>query len=816
MADKINGGPKKVAPDGQPLGANQLPPCNTGLGGFLQLPVTLEQTYPGIVTQVYPLKADLSTLEKFCLKYLNFQPDLAQTTPASQPDREKSLAYFEPAGPWVLMQVCYYPKMEAPGRRLFSQHELAFGIPVKWYEVKNGKRSHFRNWAIVYPFIYVDSSLSMAGGRQIYGWAKAGIELDCTTPDLDPTAPRSLVSISRKRYQPLTPPESLQGSHMSLATFRQKDPDDEGKSETLLQIFQQRPFLSGRSGVNRLYDSIPRVAGGYFASAAGFLETVGNFISGYELPAPNRSLRNVIVSLGQDALSLADTLRGLYGYATLFLPAFLGVSVGGVDEADSKTFPSDVRLVTLKQFRDAEQLNEACYQAVVVSKMTVEKVVDGGLLFDPLSADLTGGVEIKLLKSNEANLADELGLRRAGSTKIGDVPADLLTPIMPYWTKMDVKYGGFDWQCWRTRHTPWSLDPTPPNPAGITPPPDMRRAIPYVPYGSGGSLEVCGPTVYEDAILRIFPVQKPKEDLQKIVQEYLNSIESPYHFEIKQTQNSKKSFLYVILFSFERMIAKDVEGRDIKGYGDRMLTFALSTEWHRKDFKSESKAALIPLYTFVGTDWNFVTEYEVYGRLAFRSTLSSPRSSWIKAAFPQQEQEVLTVSTTVLPQDRDELAREEKLIRIFWPRDGSPRRLTDDYLESFGLESYLASDSPAASSPPIFCSIALKEVRDAKDHNRAAFQSLVGIERSFDHRMKRRTPDLETVPFGGGDQRAWESDKVRIEVEGSTNMSLLAKLGYEPRNNFSLTADKGITIAGRMRDSDVKNLCWRLGTLGWK
>ncbi len=56
---------------------------------------------------------------------------------------------------------------------------------------------------------------------------------------------------------------------------------------------------------------------------------------------------------------------------------------------------------------------------------------------------------------------------------------------------------------------------------------------------------------------------------------------------------------------------------------------------------------LIPLYTFVEQDWDFLTENEVYGRFAFKSLLQSPPNRWVEQS--KEKQELLTVHTTVFP-----------------------------------------------------------------------------------------------------------------------------------------------------------------------
>ena len=114
-----------------------MPPFNTALGEFLALPAHLEQKYSDVVTQIYPLKASMERLQDFCDSYLNLDEELPM--------------HFKPAAPWVLMQVVDYGKMATNAMNVgwFSQHELAFGVPVRRYEKEKGKLV-FADWAMVF------------------------------------------------------------------------------------------------------------------------------------------------------------------------------------------------------------------------------------------------------------------------------------------------------------------------------------------------------------------------------------------------------------------------------------------------------------------------------------------------------------------------------------------------------------------------------------------------------------------------------------------------------------------------------------------
>ena len=368
-----------------------LPDFNDELGGFLKLPATVKQKYTDVITQVYPLHANMQALEAFCNAYFD------KTGDPEGPFR------FKPFAPWVLVQVCNYGKMALESQSIgwVSQHELAFGFPV-WDETS-------QDVALVYPFIFVDNTMSLSGGRQIYGWPKAEIHLDYLPPSFEPNNPRCIVSASRTVYK----------NERNDSLYSSK-PDQQGVSQPFLQVFQRRPFLSGLSGVAGFYSSIPKAVSAYFHATSRALDTVGGLIDGYTPPANLGTLGATLKAFGDDVESLGRLLLRFYGYMNAFAPTVYNLlGLGQAAPARASKLP-EVRVISLKQFRDADKPSEACFRAIVWSSLQIDRPIDGGLLFDPLSGDLTGGVEIKLRSRNEPALDDiveKLGIDAAAEAR---------------------------------------------------------------------------------------------------------------------------------------------------------------------------------------------------------------------------------------------------------------------------------------------------------------------------------------------------------------------------------------------------------------
>lgn len=134
-----------------------------GLSASMQLPPPFEFT--GVTIRVFPLRAKIHLLERFCDSYVNVIPDAA--------------GVFKPFVPYVYLLIVDYGRMAVEAQNLgwLSQHEIVFTVPVEWYR-REGSRLVFHDWGFVSPFIFVDNELSMTTGRQVYGWPKTMVTLD--------------------------------------------------------------------------------------------------------------------------------------------------------------------------------------------------------------------------------------------------------------------------------------------------------------------------------------------------------------------------------------------------------------------------------------------------------------------------------------------------------------------------------------------------------------------------------------------------------------------------------------------------------------
>ncbi len=133
--------------------------------------------FDGVTTRVFPLRALLPVLHSFVDQHLNIIPP--------------ELGRFRAFLPYALFMVLDYGRLaqQAANMGWFSQHEILFAVPLEWYRV-DGERWIFQDWAMVSPYIFVDSETSLTLGRKLVGWPK---QLCTIEPIVDPwvTDPRA-------------------------------------------------------------------------------------------------------------------------------------------------------------------------------------------------------------------------------------------------------------------------------------------------------------------------------------------------------------------------------------------------------------------------------------------------------------------------------------------------------------------------------------------------------------------------------------------------------------------------------------------------
>jgi len=720
-----------------------LPRFNAALGKFLALPANLEQRYSDVVTQIFPLKASMARLQEFCDSYLN----LGENLPIC----------FKPAVPWVLMQVVDYGKMATTTTNVgwFSQHELAFGVPVRCYERGKNNEWVFIDWAMVFPFIYVNNPLSMSGGREIYGWSKSEIQIDTTPLIFQPGNARNLVSIS-------------------LVTSGTNYNEDSA-TEEFLQIFQRRPFVSARSAVPDAFSAIPRAIASSITAAYSVFETTGLFPYGYA---------------DRDLQSLQEMIARFYGQLSMFVPDSFRAPPER-EPSSPQEAGTPFNIVTVKQVRDVRSLSGACFQALVGSEMRIERATDGGYLFDPLSGDPSGGIYVNLLDSEEQPIVRTLGIETSEYSSVGGKPASSVRPLMPFWLKMDLRYGLANQQCWRTDTSTWTV--------GDKLSKIPRREIRYLDIGSGAGEEVGGPYHFPNITFRVMPLRAERNKLQKLIDNYLDN--DFYEFEVAgkiKDDDGTHSVVCLVGINFDKMSAASDPGVE---FSDREMSFVVPVLWWEKDKPGSKHPAVIPVYTFAGTAWNAVTSYEVYGQMALRSNFINSDDSWfVDPKCPPATQLLLTVETELFPvPGKSQEAQEVPVLEIFNEQGRTSGTSIATYLRELGLGHFLTGD--------LYHSIALKQIVDAEDPELTDYQALVGLGRQFTGRAGGRPATGPLAPYA---ITVYEYPTFPIvETIGLISTSVNTSGPYPA---YRLKPIDSFWVSGVVAGDAGLEMCWRVGS----
>ena len=130
--------------------------CDDYFYGAAGGPMLPPYCFSGVTARIFPLRADLSKLRRFCDGYVNVFPDVAE---------------FRPLDGFVELVVLDYPSItsvEQPAFATYGQTEVFFLVPVLWKDLQ----SRQTRLAALTPYIFVDNHLSARIGRDLFGWPK--------------------------------------------------------------------------------------------------------------------------------------------------------------------------------------------------------------------------------------------------------------------------------------------------------------------------------------------------------------------------------------------------------------------------------------------------------------------------------------------------------------------------------------------------------------------------------------------------------------------------------------------------------------------
>ena len=783
--------------------------------------------------QTYPLSADLDTLQTFCDEYFL--------------DEHGSLFEIIVAAPWVFMVVADYGKMASQSANVgwVSQREVAFGFPVALYK-KDGKYSpaYFVDWALVYPFNYVDEPLSMSLGRQVYGWPKAGIEVTAARPNLAPDL-RCLATVN-------------------LRSGPQRDVVGAASDEKFVEVFQRQPFMSGRPGAASYSSYMGTMGADYLSLISSGLDLLSGMGADWK-KRPPRTIDDVAFKF--------SSLTSQFFTGSDYVRTFLKSGSKSMRARQTSAQAGNLKIITLKQFRDAETPANSCFRSVVVSTMGYSQPKDGALFAsDPMSPDASGGILIRLYDcavhtkdgtykyDSSHDIVESLGLVEAcPSEASGSGTMHTLQPVMPFWTRMDLTYDSADLEWSRTKYTDWTFDHRPriKTEKGLSSHTTVKGTndIPYKKIGSGAGEEIEGPLECADFGLEMYAINAKQVELQKLCNKYLHDSKDNLSLSLKDDNGQPAGSLQFIVVnpseipnlpsevdgvvlllvsSFEQLGGADRHDPAEKNLHDRVLTFAVAADctYTAASGVVTKRRVLIPFYTFVEQDWDFLTEYEVYGRFAFKSDLQSPARNWIDDS--KEKPTLLSAATTIFPAENK--AQSAKILPIVQVLKQNPfikhslSAALDDEGEMWDGETVdftprmyrtlLQLPLPHSAGGANLVTIGLKQVRDAIQPKYASFQEIVSVRRNFLQNWNQDPNSLEDIRL-----RIYKYPNFDIfntlQIQPLFGYPLKTIIGGTECHYYEVNTYRGARIYGQMKEGFSKEIpggigmCWSVEKGVW-
>ena len=729
------------------MAESKLPAFNTTIADMLKWPAHIEMKFPQVGMRFYPLRANIVQLQKVCDTYLNF---------ADEPEEDRPPVYFKPAAPFVLMQTVNYNRLEIENLSWLVQHEAIFSIPIEWYE-RDGRRWVFKDWAMTYPFIYLDHPISIWMGREMYGWPKVPVRLPRLFPLRNPPDPQGRVSFNLATHsRRINQPEPFR-------PFIDIKQDADGLSPI--------PWSAGD-----LYSFIPRGIAGGLSAASTIVQSLTDFF----LRRPDAGRAEPYQAM----------LGSSYSYLAKWLPQFGAMMFPGMGAARENftASPFMKNNIVLKQFRDAHEIDSACYQALVKSEISINKILDGGLLFNPLSADTTGGVTIRLHHSESQPIAETLGLELSEVSAEPGGSITILKPFCPFWWSLDLSYGDASVISWRSRTTRFAPPEVQGGPA--------RRKNDYVKIGSGAREEIAGIEKFPGFMMRVMPLKADMVVLKQLCNDLFEGL--PYRIE--------PTAPYVLMIADQfREIIRDSDLKE--GWADSELRFSLLARC--RHLKSDKvRTVVLPLIIFTGSEWDAISYREVNGRFALASDFVPPRQYGMQElppTKPHRLRKLFSLRTSICPTlDEGEQTKRWTLIELAEEGAADAREapaVPMEFLTRLGLAS-IKSESR-------FEGISLKQFRDAEFADRACYQALVLVERKF-----TSEPEINWIP-----------ERLNITIHEFDTMRIVQQFGLlggtehvdrNGRKSTVLEPETPFWVRGDMEQGLGVNLCWRAGEVAWR
>lgn len=633
---------------------------------FSALSVSPPFRFRNATARVFPIRANMSVLKNFCDLYLNM-------------DIPDDIVHYSPAIPYVYMMILNYGSMAAASVKAqnvgwVSQHEVTFTVPLQKWRRENGELV-FKDWASVSPFIYVDDEFSLQNGREVYGWNKVSAKIETSVPlwASDPRAPIRLFDLSIDDFA-----AAYQGNQIAHRPLLQIE------AEPPPSILHFPPDL--RDQWSPLWALPNAVAGASTLVGSVVDAALALNIRGFE---PHRSIDSIIAMARNAAGKLKAVLPVLP-------PLHANEDISRTYDTCTGAIPKlFMDVVTMKQFRNPENPDLACYQALVNSPMGIERLNRCGMLGDLnlLRGDLSGGFNIRIRKFDAQPIVECLGLQvDSWSNPESGEGIATIKPVLPCWLDVDLLYGKGTNICSRTpwdhrrpeQGWPWVAEDDPAREAGTTSAPtsDNGTMSAYGPIAAESLLKpqlplynttlgaatqaIAGPFEFPDVTIQVYPLLADADKIRDIVTEHLNNPLNPapngatgWRFE------PFGSYVYMMVTVYgDRMGDQWSTANNIGGFFSREVTFCVPVKWYDQHGKLVCVAMIEPV-TYSNSGRGVTTDREINGYNSIKATIDSPQDMWLAPNGPAAHRQYLNLATEVIPAlNVGQKAEQQTLIEI--------------------------------------------------------------------------------------------------------------------------------------------------------
>jgi hypothetical protein len=583
--------------------SSQLPRFRTSLLPSGTLSNHHRSTMRNVALQVFPLRADMARMRQFINSYLNFVDD-----------EHPPPYYFKPAMPYVMLQILYYPYLAVTTSNTvwLTQREVSFSVPLECYLIDEYEDRVFNHYATCTPFLYLDVQPTITSGRDIFGLPKVALRLEPLTPFFRPDEPELLTDLR----------------------LRSAGPEGD-KYNPFLKVYQDPPRFTSTRIVRDAVSAIPSAALTWLSIMTGIWErTVQLPLRGYERT--------------RDVASILQMGRAGVDLLVRALPAFSSYRPALVDyesTADIRLAPMNIDMISLKQFRDAEETDYACYQSLVSSSLYTDRINAAGSLGDPLSPELSGGAFVRIYETPTQPVMDSFGLVAESRMETKEGSVWTIRPELPFWLNADLSYSLGTNLSWRTKTRSWSSTEV----SGDK----TRHKTRYDTFGGGALQEVPQRLISPDTAMCILALPLGPEGLTKIrrlcheyfCNELFNIEPWPLPVIAKETSKATKQatkledpvgYVYMIVYD----VLNSGEGVGLAEEHDVELVVPFSWSWKVRPAGANTDLigyGVFPIYGFSDSEEATITQTEVFGRPTVLADISGIILDARAARYPRRE-----------------------------------------------------------------------------------------------------------------------------------------------------------------------------------